>query len=79
MSKSTKKFLRMKSYLKRVMSRHALRKYHQNLEDWRDCQALVMCGFRISGTGSKGTYFDIPGLSDILQGGLKKGFYEPGN
>lgn len=81
MRKCTNKFLRMKLYLKRVMSGASTYSYRQKLNDWRECQELVMCGFEITGTGDKGTYFNISGLnlSEVLQDDLKKGMYESGN
>ena len=67
MRKHTKNFLRWKSYLKRVMTPGEELDYYFKLQDWRDCQALLACGFRATGTTSAGTYFEFPTFSSAMK------------
>jgi hypothetical protein len=68
--KRTKKFLRMKALLARAMSSEVAYRYDQKLEDWRDCQALVACGFQVKGTTKQGTIFSVEGMDMAVQAGL---------
>ena len=72
--KRTKTFLRMKSYLPRAMSSDVALRHRLELEDWRDCQVLAMCGFEVAGKSDKGTYFKIPGfyVADVLPEYLRR-------
>ena len=72
MSKSTRKFLRMKSYLRCAASEDFLRGYRLKLEDWRDCQALMMSGFKMLGTSEVGTYFVFDGVSEVVKNDLER-------
>lgn len=64
--KATKKFLRWKSYLKRAMTPGEEMDHYFKLQDWRDCQALLACGFNVIGHSASGTYFDMPVFSSML-------------
>ena len=72
--KCTKRFLRMRSYLPRVMSSGAALRHKLQLQDWRDCQALAMCGFEVVGKSDKGTYFQFIefDMSDVLPRYLRR-------
>jgi hypothetical protein len=72
MAKSTKKFLRMKAFLGRVMSPEAAWRHRLKLEDWRDCQALIACGFKVVGSSSKGTYFEMAAFSSALKDDMER-------
>ena len=63
--KSSAKFRRMKSYLSRVMSQNARFQHRLELEDWRDCQALIACGFRVMGKSTQGMFFEGPAMNLI--------------
>jgi hypothetical protein len=66
MSKHTKKFLRWKSYLKMAMTPGEELDRYLDLQNWRDCQALLACGFKVVGQSAAGTYFDMPVFSSML-------------
>ena len=72
MSKCTKKFLRMKLYLCRVMSPEIAWRHRLKLEDWRDCQALISCGFKVAGKSNAGTYFEMSAFSSVLKDDMER-------
>jgi hypothetical protein len=49
------------------MSPDAAWRHRMKLEDWRDCQALLACGFQVVGHSDCGTYFDFPVFAEVVK------------